>query len=258
MIKLSFLKDLALEAGKIIREGFSQNSKVSSLWKEDDTPVTTSDVEVNNLVIARFKKNYPEVTVIAEEGSHIVEGSDWLVYCDPIDGTFPYATGMPISTFIISALYKGVPMLAVIYDPFNNRMYSAEKSKGSFLNDEPLKVSKQAALDSKAHIHIIWWKRSLDFNPLCCKLVEKGATWMNFCTIGIVGGLIATGQFEASIFPGNKLWETAAMSLLVEEAGGRCTDLQGNPIDFLKNGEMKGHVVSNGLIHDELLRLIND
>lgn len=257
MIKLPFLKALALEAGNIIREEFSSNSKVNALWKEDDTPVTESDVEVNNLVIAKIKKQYPEVSVIAEEGSHIVEGSDWLVYCDPIDGTFPYATGMPISTFIISALYKGVPTLAVIYDPFNDRMYTAQKGKGAFLNGDPIKVSERAELSSKAHIHLIWWKKSLDFAPLCSKLLEKGATWMNFCTIGIVGGLIATGQFEASIFPGNKLWETAAMALVVEEAGGRCTDLEGNPIDFLKNGEMKGHVVSNGLLHEELLRLIN-
>lgn len=257
MIQLDFLTFLATQAGKTIVKGFSRNSKAKSEWKEDETPVTDADITVNEMVLKAFKDHYPSVSVIAEEGSHIVEGSDWLVYCDPIDGTFPYATGMSISTFIISTLYKGVPMMAVIYDPFNDRMYTAEKGKGAFLNNEPLKVSEQAVLDSKAHIHLIWWKRSLDFTPLCRKLVEKGATWMNFCTIGIVGGLIATGQFEASIFPGTKLWETAAMALIVEEAGGKCTDLQGNPINYLDNGNMKGHVISNGLIHDELLRLIN-
>jgi fructose-1,6-bisphosphatase/inositol monophosphatase family enzyme len=255
-IPLSFLENLALKAGEIIRKGFSQVSKVKSEWKEDETPVTAADIAVNELVLNAFKEQYPDVCFIGEEGSNIVEGADWVVYCDPIDGTFPYATGMAISTFCISVLYKGQPTLAVIYDPFTDRMYKAEKGKGAFMNDIRLKVSEQKKVETKTHIHLIWWKGSRSLNLLCAKLVEKGAAWMNFGTIGIVGGLIAAGQFEASVFPGNKVWETAAMSLIVEEAGGKCTDLEGNPINYLENGNMKGHIVSNGWVHEELLAMV--
>jgi myo-inositol-1(or 4)-monophosphatase len=258
IITSRFLENLALEAGIIIRNGFNQLSKTDSLWKEDDTPVTEADTTVNNLVLETFREHYPQVSVIAEEGSNEFE-SDWLVYCDPIDGTFPYATGMPISTFCLSVLHKGVPQQAVIYDPFNNRMYTAEKGKGAFMNGNLLKVSDHKALSIKTHIHLIWWK-SAQFNldRLCHKLVMGGVPWMNYCTVGILGGLIASGQFEVSVFPGNKLWETAAMGLIVEEAGGKCTDMFGQPIDYLRNGEMKGHLITNGFLHDEMVQVIKE
>jgi myo-inositol-1(or 4)-monophosphatase len=258
MITLSFLSSLAAQAGTMMKLGFSHVAKAQSVWKEDDTPVTETDIAINTLVLDAFKERYPGVCVIAEEGSCIVEGAEWLVYCDPIDGTFPYAIGAPLSTFCISVLKNGVPMLAVIYDPFLDRMYTAERGRGAFMNGIPLKVSDQAVLESKAHVHLIWWKGSKDFSPLCDKLTKRGVACMNFCTIGLIGGLIAAGQFEASVFPGTKVWETAAMSLLVEEAGGRCTDLAGNPIDYLNNGGMNGHVISNGLVHEDLLKLINE
>lgn len=258
MIQLSFLEALAYEAGEMIKMGFQKNSMDNTEWKEDHTPVTETDKKINDLVLSEFNQHYPEVSVIAEEGSCIVEDAEYTVYCDPIDGTIPFNTGLSVSTFCISVLRKGVPVLAVIYDPFNARMYKAEKGKGSSVGHvKKLKVSEQTMINAKTHVHLIWWKGSRDFAPLCEDLTQIGAKWMNFGTIGILGGLIADGKFEASIFPGNKIWETAAMALIVEEAGGKCTDLEGNPINYLDNGNMKGHIISNGLIHDELLKLIN-
>lgn len=256
MVKMTHLQDLAKQAGVIIRDGFKCCSKAESEWKEDSTPCTASDVNVNQLVLNFFKKDYPNFSVIAEEGSSEQE-SDWVAYCDPIDGTIPYATGLPISTFCLSLVHKGIPVSALIYDPFRDRMYSAEKGKGSFMNGQKLTVSQQRTVDSKTHASVIWWNNSpYNFSETCSNLQSKGVKWMNLGTIGITGGLIASGQFEASLFPGNKLWETAAMSLIVEEAGGRCTDLFGNPIDFTQKDGMKGHLISNEYLHDEILSLI--
>lgn len=257
MFNLHFLVWLTTKVGPMIIEGFDGRLKKESEWKDDNTPVTSTDKAVNDFVLNAFAEQYPEVSVIAEEGSREVPGADWLVYCDPIDGTFPFATGVPISTFCISALYKGEPRFAVIYDPFMKRMFTVEKGKGAYLDGKSIFVSEKEKLDVQSHVHIIWWKNAYkDLAPVCNQLSKQGVPWMNFCSIAIVGGLIASGQFEASIFPGNKVWETAAMSLLVEEAGGKCTDLEGHPIDYLKNGEMKGHIISNGLVHDELVEMI--
>jgi len=256
MVKMTELQSLARKAGIYIRDGFKDYSKAESEWKEDHTPCTASDVSVNQLVLNFFKKYYPNFSIIAEEGSSEQE-SDWAAYCDPIDGTIPFATGLPISTFCLSIVHKGIPVSAIIYDPFRDRMYSAEKGKGSFMNGQELTVSQQRTIDSKTHASVIWWNKSpYDFSATCANLQAKGVKWMNLGTIGITGGLIASGQFEVSLFPGNKLWETAAMSLIVEEAGGHCTDLFGHPIDFSKNDEMKGHLITNGFLHEEILSLI--
>jgi myo-inositol-1(or 4)-monophosphatase len=257
MIQLSALEALAIKAGNIMERGFVEHTMDATEWKEDHTPVTETDKKINDLVLATLKAQYPEVCVIAEEGSCIIEGAEYVVYCDPIDGTIPFNTGLSVSTFCLSVLRNGVPTFAVIYDPFNDRLYSAEKGKGAYLNrTQVLTVSKKNEIDSKTHIHLIWWKGSRNFTRLCDRLVDIGAKWMNLGTIGILGGLVAEGKFEASIFPGDKIWETAAMALIVEEAGGTCTDLSGDPINYLNNGHMNGHVISNGLIHDELLELI--
>ena len=88
--------------------------------------------------------------------------------------------------------------------------------------------------------------------------MDAGAKWMNFASVAVFGGLIASGQIEASIFPGQKAWETGAMQVIVEEAGGKVTDIYGKPMRYGPNGEIEGHIVSNGWIHDELVEIVRE
>ena len=225
-------------------------------WKEDHTPITESDTVINRLVIAQLKRDYPHITVIGEEESCIVDNSEYLVLVDPIDGTIPFCQGIPASTFCISVLKNGIPIVAVIHDPYCNRTWSAEKGCGTTLNGKPIRVSNQNKL-AQSTISIMWWKGSIaNLNKVCDEIVDSNAKWINLCSVAIAGGLIASGDLTASIFPGQKTWETAAMQLLVEEAGGTATDLYGNKLMFGKDLKIPGHIISNGHIHDKLVAMV--
>ncbi len=251
---MSELKRLALHAGDIIRSKFVHNMKIE--WKGDETPLTDTDTEVNRLVLHYFAEHYSHIKVVAEEGSNEIGGSEWLVVCDPMDGTIPYTGGFPASSFCISLLHNGIPVSAIIYDPFMERMWNANKDGGAFLNDRPVKVSGHTTLNRSMVCIVPWHKAPHYLMEVAEKIGEAGAKWINPASIAYFGGLVASGQFHATIFPGNKAWETAAMSLIVEEAGGRSTDLFGKPHDRFAQNEISGHVVSNGHIHNQILELI--
>lgn len=248
------LVDLALVAGEIMRKAFAPGMKRE--WKEDCTPVTESDIAINRLVIEQLERDYPHITVIGEEKSRIVEDGEYYVLVDPIDGTIPFCCGIPASTFCISVIRNRVPIVAVIHDPYCNRTWSAEKGWGAMLNGEPVRVSEQGTL-AQSTVSIIWWKGSIgNLNKVCDELVERNAKWLNLCSVAIIGGLISSGDMTASIFSGLKAWETAAMQLLVEEAGGVATDLYGNKLVYGPDLCIPGHVMSNRHIHDDLLAMI--
>lgn len=248
------LVSLAKQAGEIMRKNFV--SGMEREWKEDQTPLTKSDLKINRLVIEWIQNKYPHITVIGEEESRIIENSEYVVLVDPIDGTVPFCQGVPVSTFCISILKNSIPVVAVIHEPFTNRTWSAEKGMGTTLNNTPVQVSKNRIF-SQSTISIIWWKNSIgNLHKVCNEIIEKDAKWFNLCSVAIAGGLISSGDLAASIFPGQKIWETAAMQLLVEEAGGIATDLYGNKLVYGADMNISGHVMSNGLIHEKLIEII--
>lgn len=254
-INLQFLERLANMAGEMIVDGYVGHGRVILEAKEDTTPVTSTDKAINEFVLRECKKHFPHMSILAEEGSSPMD-SEWTIYCDPVDGTIPFVTGVPLSTFCISVVHKGVVKFAIIYEPFTKRMYAAEIGKGAYLNGKPISVSKATNLKG-TYGSVLWWKGSTDLSRTCKFLEQSGMKWMNLGTIGIVGGLVGSGCMDVSLFPGKMLWETGAMALIVEEAGGKCTDLAGKKIDFTANGKMCGHVITNGALHDKVLSLIS-
>jgi myo-inositol-1(or 4)-monophosphatase len=256
-----YLVGLALKAGRIIKKHFGLG--MPSEIKTDGSPVTEADTAINRFVIKAIRHDFPHVRVIGEEASRDVDGAEYTLYCDPVDGTIPYSLGIPASTFVVSVTRKHEPLTAVIYDPFLGRMWVATKGVGAHLivgsNKYPAKVSSHANLKC-AHVGYSWRKDSpYHMHQVVPKLVEAEVVCSSLRSIAYYGGLIASGMVEAHIFPGRSMLETAAMQLIVSEAGGRVTNILGHPMRYEACGEagvIKGHVVSNGLIHDELVSLI--
>lgn len=270
-----YFAKLARQAGEITRQNFCLGMERE--WKEDETPLTATDTAINDLVLNELGRDFPHVRVIGEEGSDNLTEAEYTVYCDPVDGTIPFCLGVPISSFCISVVRENTPLSAVIYDPFSERLWSADKGCGCHLEvgkgkiDEgaigsalrPLwfphlqcSVSKHSTIH-KANICMVWWQGSpYNLHDVCPLIMSRGGKWMNPASIAYFGGLVASGQFEATIFPGTKAWETAAMQIIVEESGGKVTDIHGNPMRYAMNGEIKGHIISNGLIHDQLVELV--
>ncbi len=259
-----YLFQLASQAGEIMTSNF-QLGMVREL-KEDDTPLTKSDTAINKLVIESLHRDFPHIRVISEEGCNDVGDAEYTVYCDPVDGTIPFSLGVPISTFCISVVHNRRAIVGLIHDPFQHRTWHAtrEDTRGGVAwikqngCEMALKVSQHNSLKS-SNVAMCWWKGSpYNLHGVCQKLMDAGGKWMNSCSIAYFGGLIASGEFDASIFPGQKSWETSAMQVIVEEAGGIATNIYGNQLQYNGEDVVEGHVISNGVIHDELLKIIQD
>jgi len=176
-----FAMGLAKEAGKIMRDNFKFGMKKE--WKEDNTPVTKTDLVINALALERIKKAYPDHGVIAEEGSDFREGDEFVWVCDPVDGTIPFCHGVPTSVFSLALTHKGETIMGVVYDPFGDRMYIAEKGKGAFLNGTKIRVSTHSVFEN-AVIGINWSHRSpVDLLQLFGALKDKKARGMNMGSI---------------------------------------------------------------------------
>lgn len=246
-----FLSALARESGNIML-GFQG---LPNEIKTDGTPVTMADRLINTLVIRRMEKIFPHVSVIAEEGSRMA-GSEYYVFCDPIDGTESFCKGRNLSAFSISIVKDGIPLAAVIYNPFTRQMWSAEKGRGCFMNGHRVYVSGRDGM-RKSSFYVMWWKGKAGLSFFNEELIDRGASTLTEGSIVYPGGLVASGLFEGTIFPGNNSWEAATMHIIVTEAGGTFTDLRGREITYpcSEDGCFQGvgHIASNGILHDDLV-----
>lgn len=255
-IELEFAKRLARQAGKIMLKYFDHESETEI--KSDNTPVTIADKEVNQMVIDEVKKHFPEDGVYGEEDSF---GKDrarlWV--CDPIDGTSSFAMSVPIAVFSLALVVDGEPVLGVIYDPFLDKLYEATVGCGAWCNGGKLSVSTDR-LDKLSRINVNWWpNEEYDVLPKAYELSQAtGCRVSSMGSAAKAGVLVANGQLAATIFPGktDKNVDVAAVKVIVEEAGGKTTDLFGK--DQRYNQSIQGFIASNGLVHDGLVELFKE
>ncbi len=253
---LDFAKTLALEAGEIMRKYFLVTE---TTWKSDDTPLTQADTEINSLVIQRINQKYPEHSVLAEEES-AMKASRYTWVCDPIDGTAPYSHGLPISTFSLALCDNGLVQVGVVYDPFMDRLFHAQVGSGAFCNDEKLEVNTSDLSRSVVDVGVSCTTSPLDVTGLgvnfLIELERRGTKLMSFWSEILPTCLVGAGKFTAVVQNGNSPHDIAASKIIVEEAGGRVTDLYGN--DQLYDRPTKGFIASNGVVHDELVELVKE
>lgn len=255
--ELDFAKDLADQAAKIMKRYFRAED-IGIEWKEDKTPVTQADTKINRLVIDEVKKQFPDHGVIGEEESHNTDAKFvWVV--DPVDGTMPFSIGIPVSTFSLALVdhNTGNTIVGVVCDPALKHVYWAEKGKGAFLNDVALKVSIKNTLEG-SYLSIIGGTSKLAFGGQVSVLArENGALYVHLMSQAYSAAKVATGELHGSIFGYGAPWDCAAVSLIVEEAGGIVTDLHGNRRRHDEWGE--GCILSaNDEIHRELLKIVNE
>lgn len=253
---LEFAKSLALEAGEIMRKYFMVNTVE---WKSDNTPITLADTEINALVIERVRQVYPDHTVLGEEGSAIKD-SNFAWICDPVDGTLPYSHGLPIASFSLALCDDGEPIVGVVYDPFLDRLFYAQKGGGAFSNNRLLRVSDKGLDRAVVNIEglgglAINQAVSLT-NVFRDDLIEKGVKTVQLWSSILPSVLVASGEFAAVIMNGSTIQDGAAVKIIVEEAGGRVTDIHGN--DQRYDELSKGFIASNGIVHDELVKMIKE
>lgn len=244
--------DLARQAGAIMRQNFRMQMKKQ--WKDERSPVTETDMAVNALVLNVLKFHYPDHSVLSEEGSDHDATHEYVWICDPVDGTHNFSHGLPTATFALALMQAGQPILGVILDPFEDRIYYAEKGKGAFLNGEPIKVSKAKDV-KKTLIGLGKTRDRKNLFPVMDALYQKGVSMITGLSIHYFNALVASGEFSASIFGGSSAHDMTPAKIIVEEAGGRVTDMYGN-VPERYDGAMKGQVCSNGIVHDDILETL--
>jgi myo-inositol-1(or 4)-monophosphatase len=252
---LEFAKELAQEAGEIMYTNFLAGSKRE--WKEDRTPLTATDTQINKLVIERISKEFSAHSILGEEESHNL-GNSMTWVCDPVDGTMPFSHGLPISTFSLALTEEGKPIVGVVYEPYTKRMFWATKNDGTFLNGNRIHVSDNSSLDNTL-IDVAGIPVSssavVNFKDEFLRVLnQNGAHTTHLWSIILPSALIAAGYYTATIFNVTKPEDGAAIKIIVEEAGGKLTDLFGNEQRW--DQPVKGFVASNGRVHQQIIDLI--
>ena len=247
-----FASSLALKAGNIIKQNFALGMQKD--WKDDQTPLTVTDTKINKLVIEEIQKSFPDHSILGEEESAETD-SEFVWVCDPLDGTVPFSHGYPTSVFSLALVKNSQPILGVVYDPYQDRLVIGEKGQGVTLNGQAIGVSSEKVINGKSMIN-------LDCDYKLSKLREGLLKSHNcyvttFYSAVYAGFLVAAGEFMAEVYEYNSPWDGAAVKVIVEEAGGRVTDIDGNDQRYDRK-PINGFVASNGLVHEEILRLIKE
>jgi fructose-1,6-bisphosphatase/inositol monophosphatase family enzyme len=245
----NFLIKLSQQASKIMLKYYSPLGITAEL-KDDMSPITKADMEINQMVIDQVKKNYPDYEILAEEISTDYKNSKKLFVVDPLDGTFMFSIGSPNFAFSAAIVIDGISIAGVISNPLAKRTFIAEKNKGAYLieTNSKIKVSKKNDFD-RAIINGGWndTREVEELHNLNAKTPE-------IYSVCEAGSLVALGGFDGCIFNSRNAHDIAAVKIIVEEAGGKVTDIHGNEQRY--DQKLKGALITNGRLHNQLVKII--
>jgi len=247
--ELSFANEIADEAAEIALSFFHGEFEVRT--KPDQSPVTEADLAVEKMVRERLAGRFPADAVRGEEGGLSGEGErTWIV--DPIDGTANFAGRIPIWSTLLALQAGDELVMGVVSAPALGERYAAASGGGATRNGRPIHVSDAATIEGSMLCYgdVEEWLVDDDARPGFRELVRRSRRTRGF---GDFWGhmLVASGRLEIMVEPELSIWDYAPLAVIVAEAGGRVTQIDGGP---LAHG---GSCVStNGAVHDEVLRIL--
>jgi myo-inositol-1(or 4)-monophosphatase len=240
--------ETALEAGKILREEYALPPDIR--YKGDVDLVTQADRRSEQAIVQRLGKYFPEHTIVAEEGTGHVRSSEFRWHVDPLDGTTNFAHKYPCFSVSIALAQNETLLAGVVYNPIYDELFAAARGEGATMNGKEIFVSKVQNLSTSLlctgfpvhkrlanpNIHYYY-----DFTLRSHGVRRDGSAALDLACV-------AAGRFDGFWEFGLKAWDTAAGTLLVQEAGGSVSDFHGKPY------QLGGPVVlaTNSLIHEEM------
>jgi len=243
--------DIAREAGALLTNYFER--RVAFELKGDFDLVTEADRASERLVVERLRSHFPLHSIVAEEGGGHESSSEYRWYVDPLDGTTNFAHGFPMFNVTLALEQAGQLIAGVVFDPLRAEMFSAERGAGSYLNNRRIHVSAASKMeDCLFATGFPSFKRHLNINvhffhqvAMTTHGVRRGGS------AALDLAYVACGRLDGFWEFGLKVWDMAAGVLLVEEAGGKCSDMKGRPMDL----RGKHVLADNGKVHDQVLAL---
>ena len=250
---LQMVERIARQAGAVLMNGYGNVRHIRQKGVID--LVTEFDKRSEEVILSFIQQEFPGHSILAEESgpNEITSEYQWLI--DPLDGTTNFAHGIPIFSVSIGLLRNNAPLLGVVYDPFRNEMFSAELGHGATLNNEPIHVSSR--MDLGQAVISTGFPYDVRTNPrnnlaqfsqfqLRTQAVRHLGSAALDCTWTAMGRL--DGYWEFGVQP----WDIGAGALIVLEAGGRVTFVDGDE-NFLSTASI---LVSNGLLHEQMQNVL--
>jgi myo-inositol-1(or 4)-monophosphatase len=247
--------DAAKEAGAILRTEFDRPKTIS--YKGEVDLVTESDKHSESIIVAKLRKHFPQHAITAEEGSGSpAKNAKYSWHIDPLDGTTNFAHAYPCFAVSIGLLEDGEPIVGLVLNPIANELFTAVRGEGAYLNSSRIHVSPIEKLATSLvstgfptrqrannrNIYYYW-----EFTMRSHGVRRDGSAALDLCSV-------ACGRFDGFWEFGLNSWDTAAGILIVKEAGGMVTDLEGRPY---YPGD-RSILATNGKIHAEMEKVACD
>ena len=239
---MEFTVEIAQAAGAFVL-GHYRSAGLAVEHKADDSPVTVADRGAEALLREAIRAAHPDDAIVGEEGDDVAGSSGRTWYLDPIDGTKSFVHGVPLFTTLIACYDADGPLVSLVHAPALQETTVAGRGAGCFHRDAPARVSGTSDL-SRAYVMtsgLEWWPDELRDRVLDPPFTMR--TWGD----GYGYTLVATGRVDAMVDPEAEVWDLAPLPLLISEAGGRFTSMDG------EDGLHGSAVATNGHVHDALL-----
>lgn len=253
---LAIAMESAREAGAAVLKFFKTKLVVRD--KGNDNPVTAADLEADRILKSRLLAERPEYGWLSEETADSTERLSrrrvWVV--DPIDGTKEFIRGVPEFAVSVGLVDDGIPVVGVVYNPATNEMFWAEKNGGAFKDGEAIRVSATQTL-SDAMLEA----SRTEFDRGRFEKIRKSV--LRIEPIGSIAyklARVASGQADIvfSYTPKSE-WDLCGAAAIIEAAGGRISLPTGTPMLFNRAmTQLPGVAATNGILHDKLIRLIQE
>lgn len=247
-------KQAAKGAGRILMDHFYKSKNFS--YKSKSNLVTEVDLLAEAYIIESLQKNFPDHGLICEESGYTKTQSEYVWVIDPIDGTINYFHNTAPFRIAICLTYQTKPILTAVYNPLKSDLYFSQKGKGAFMNETPIKICSNEDLQSTivlTHISIREQSRIKTLQVLE-KIFAKGMHMRSFGSSIASLTYVARGTFEIFFHLRTHPWDILPGSLLVEEAGGIATDMEGRSLTINSDSVL----ATNGKNHEQLLSLFHD
>ena len=241
---------------KILKEDseliFKMRSQNNVFLKDDSfdlaSIVSDADIASESFLIKKIKENFPNDSIYSEEKGLVDNASNRIWYIDPLDGTSNFVREIPIWGITMGLVDDGVPVIGAMYFPEFDKFFFAELGKGATVNDKPIHVSKRVLNESlfysrsyyKKHLYL---DTKIGKEVGLVKIVDSSAFELS---------QIASGNAEIYAMT-NVPHDVVSGIVLVKEAGGKVTDFEGNNWNL----ESSGIIVTNGVVHKDVVRLID-
>ena len=231
---LTEIEKIARECGQAMVEASIDGYKVSEKTSKRDL-VTSVDIQNQDRIMSYLSEKFPEVGFYSEEiASDALPDNELVFVIDPIDGTANFTKDLKYSCISIACFKDGQPYIGVVYEPYNDEMFTAILGQGAYCNGEKITVSQKPLEESLVVFGTSPYfpevldetvKRLRKIMPKCADVRRMGAAALDLC-------YIAAGRFGLYFEDKISLWDYAAGALIVSEAGGKICQLDGQPLTF--------------------------